>query len=173
MEDRSFETLAQEHFSALLSFCLAKTCDQYKAEELAQETMMRAYLSFGKLKKRDAFHAWLIGIAKRCYWLNLRFKKRDPLEKRSNPWGTEPPLDLADRTETADVRLMSEERIASTLNALKKLPHRQREVIILKYFENLSYAEMAIRLQISVEAVDKRLTRAKSTLKRHLTMGDL
>lgn len=173
MEDRSFEALAQEHFSALLSFCLAKTCDLHKAEELAQETMTRAYLSFEKLKKREAFHAWLIGIAKRCYWLNLRFKKHDPLENRSNPWGTEPPPNLADSTVSANERLLNEERIASTLNALKKLPLRQREVIILKYFENLSYAEMANRLEISIEAVDKRLTRAKSTLRRHLTMGDL
>ncbi len=168
MESNRFEQLAKEHLSALLSYCLAQTCDMDRAEELVQETLYRAFRSFHNLKNPDAFFPWLIGIAKRASWSWYRKWKRDPLRKRFNPSGSTPPATIQDTKQNPLEKLAETERAESTLKAIKRLSEKNREVVILRFFEQLSYTDMAKRLQISVDAVDQRLTRAKKELSKML-----
>ncbi len=163
MEHRDFEALAQEHLTALYNYCLTLTGDPHQAEELAQETLTRAYLAFDSLRDQDRFFAWLRGIARRCSWTWLRWARQrvfgddtDILEQVEDPSGT--PSDCLNKRETD----------RKVWNALKKLTQRNREVIVLRFFEGLSYADIALRLGVTVDAVDQRLTRTKLKLKRLL-----
>ncbi len=167
MEANKFERLAVEHYPALYSYCLAKTCDIHRAEELAQETLYRAFVSFDRLRNQEAFRGWLLGIAKRCSWNWFRKIKTDPLHQRANEPGTNPPESISANGCPSE-RLAVKERISAVLKVLKKVSKRNREVVILRYFEELSYGEIAQRLGISVDAVDQRLTRARLQLRVHL-----
>ncbi len=168
METNAFEQLAKEHLKALYSYCLAVTCDVHKAEELAQETLYRAYVSFHRLSNKNAFFSWLIAIAKRSSWSWFRQARRDPLMQRLNEDGANPLDSIEDSASNISERIAEKERIQKTLKALKKLSQSNREVIILRYFEELSYDEIARRLNVSVDAVDQRLTRSKQQLRRSL-----
>ncbi len=163
MEHRDFEGLAQEHLATLYSYCLTLTGDPHQAEELAQETLTRAYLAFGSLRDRTKFYAWLKGIARRCSWTWLRQARRhahrndaDALERLEDPSGI--PSD----------RLTKKETDRKVWKALKKLTQRNREVVVLRFFEGLSYADIAQRLGVTIDAVDQRLTRTKLKLQRLL-----
>lgn len=168
MDSSEFERLAQTHLTALYSYCLSRVCNPQRAEELAQETLTCAFEAFHTLKDRRAFFPWLIGIAKRRSWVWWRKAKRDPLQLRSNPAGTDPPDSLLDQNGPPPGRLAAREKTRNTLDAVKKLPMKYREPIVLRYFEELSYAEIALRLGISIDTVDQRLTRAKLKLRRLL-----
>ena len=168
MPDNGFEALAKAHLPALYGWCMAATCDPDEAEDLAAETLSRAARAFPRLRDPGRFPAWLIGIAKRARWTRWRRKKRDPLAHRGNPAGTGPPGDLPDGGHNPYEHVAHKERFAETLRALRRLSRPLREVVVLRYFEELSYAEMAARLGVSVDAVDQRLTRARRQLARHL-----
>lgn len=164
-----FSELAQKHMGALQSYCLAKTCDQDAALDLAQEALLRAYTRFHTLKEIDKFPAWLVGIAKRCSWNWFRKKKRDPLVQREYETGNGPPPELPDQNLNPAEQMQQHDEWNETLQAVKKLRFIYREVIILRYFEELSYSDMAARLKIKEDAVDQRLTRARRQLKQSLS----
>ncbi len=168
MSEPSFEALARENLPALYSYCLALTCDREEAEELAAEALARACRGFAGLRDRAAFPAWLRSIARRCRWTWWRKRRRDPLAARANPPGDDPSEEIMDERETPEEHCERNQRAQRTLSALKKLPLKLREVVILRYFDELSYAEMAARLGVGVEAVDQRLIRAKRRLRTSL-----
>lgn len=163
-----FSELAQKHMVALQSYCLAKTCDPDAALDLAQEAMLRAYTRFHTLKELDKFPAWIVGIAKRCSWNLFRKKRHDPLVQRNHDTGNGPPFELPDHDLNPAEQLQQNVDWNETLHAVKQLRFIYREVIILRYFEELSYNEMAARLGIKEDAVDQRLTRARRQLKQRL-----
>jgi RNA polymerase sigma-70 factor (ECF subfamily) len=168
-----FSELAQKHLGALQSYCLAKTCDQDAALDLAQEALLRAYTRFHTLKEIDKFPAWLVGIAKRCSWNWFRKKKRDPLVQRDHETGNGPPPELPDENLNPEEHMQQMADWNETLQAVKRLRFIYREVIVLRYFEELSYSEMAARLGVKEDAVDQRLTRARRQLKQHLSHWEI
>jgi len=164
-EKESFEQLVEDHLGRLYSYCLAETCDLHEAEELAQEVLLRAYLKFPTLKDRNAFSSWLIGIAKRCRWNFFRRVRRDPLRQR-NPDGDLERLEaVPDAGRNPAGQLEENENTKLLLEAISKLPRGQRQAIVMRYFEELSYTKIAARLGVTEDAVDQRLTRAKKKLR--------
>lgn len=164
-----FTELARRHSASLHCYCLAKTCDQDVALDLAQETLLRAYTRFHTLREIDHFPAWLVGIAKRCSWNWFRKKKRDPLSQQNNSANNGFSPEMSDQRLNPGEQLQYNAKLEETLQAVKKLRFVYREVIILRYFEELSYCEIAARLSISEDGVDQRLTRARRMLKQHLS----
>jgi RNA polymerase sigma factor (sigma-70 family) len=165
-ENGSFARLIEPHLTSLYSYCLAMTCDPHRAEDLAQETLCRACESFDSLRNAEATAAWLRAIARRCRWNIFRKKKRDPLARRGNGEGSNPPDSLRDANPTPGEKLEQSELHQQVLTALRKVSLKKREVVVLRYYEELSYTDIALRLGISVDAVDQRLTRAKRDLRR-------
>jgi RNA polymerase sigma-70 factor (ECF subfamily) len=175
MSSLSFEDCIRPYLKALYSYCLSRTCDPHQAEELAQETLVRAYEAYPRLKNRDAVWAWLIGIARRCSWTWWWKAKRDPLRLADTPLDSDAvdSLPLPDGDETVVDQLMREEMDTVILNLIQKLPQRDREVLIYRYYEDLSYAAIAERLGLGLEAVDQRLTRAKQRLRKYLVRAEV
>ncbi len=166
--EEEFHELASQHLPRLQSYCLAKTCDADLAQDLAQEALLRAYTRFGTLRDRSKFGAWLVGIAKRCTWNWFRKKKNDPLAKQDHDFSNGPLPETVDDNPNPAEHAQNDADLQETLEAVKKLRFAYREVIILRYFEDLSYSEIAARVGISEDGVDQRLTRARRQLKKHL-----
>lgn len=168
MNGNDFEQLAREHLNPLYSYCLSLTCDPYRAEELAQETLVRAYRAHPSLKDPSRFFAWLRGIARRCAWSWWRSMKRSPVNQRKSQDDDAAVETVRDNQPNPAERMQTLETNRTTLAALKRLPQRYREVVVLRYFEGLSYTNIALRLGLTIDAVDQRLTRAKLKLRRLL-----
>lgn len=131
-------------------------------EDLAQEVFFQTYRSLRSLKKPDRFGSWLYGITRRVCMNWLRRQKGPML-----------PIEAAEAAELGStfdpVRAVSAHADEHDILALvSSLPLIYREVVTLRYFEDLSYQEMASILDVSVSAVNVRLVKARKMLREKL-----
>ena len=141
----------QRPLFAYLSGRLGNTSD---AEEAAQESFVRAFLSLKKLRKPDSFYAWLLGIAGRVLQEQFRRRQRDERHR-------------------ATLESLTEEEAASTPDypleeAIAALPENCRQVLLLHYYEGLPCHEVGRRLGMPLGTVTKTLSRAYALLRQEL-----
>jgi RNA polymerase sigma-70 factor (ECF subfamily) len=153
-----FRLLVQRYQRPLFSFIASRLGSQTEAEEAAQESFVRAFLSLKKLRKPESFYSWLLGIAGRVVKEQFRSharRERDCEAAQSllaDSAGAEPDYPL-------------EEAIAA-------LPESYRQVILLRYYEGLSCQEIATRLGMPLGTVTKTLSRAYALLREELKIRE-
>jgi len=152
-----FGLLVDRYQKPLFSF-LASRVGFPQAEEAAQESLMRAFLSLKRLRKPESFYSWLLGIAGRV----VKEQFRSQLRRRQDPEVAETMMtSAADHSEDCPL----EEVIAV-------LPESHRQVILLRYYEGLSCQEVARRLDMPLGTVTKTLSRAYLLLRRELQVRE-
>jgi RNA polymerase sigma-70 factor (ECF subfamily) len=167
------DTLGSEHIDGLYSYALVLTHHRAEAEDLVQETYVRAIPALGRLRPESNIKAWLLKIL-RNIWLNqLRKKRSDPQMVQTDMEGgsvdnlVNPGRDsyeiYAGKVEVRRVRA-----------AIEQLSLEFREVILLREFEDLSYQEIASLLNCPPGTVMSRLARARAKLRVLLssTLGE-
>ena len=136
------------------------------ADDVAQETFVRAWEALARYDERYSFTGWLRTIATRLA-LNVADKRR-----RRRTDGGETFEDVAaTRAATApgpDAEVEARETQALLAHALRALPEEFRLPLVLRTFEELSYADIAAALAIPVGTVMSRLHRARSLIRREL-----
>jgi RNA polymerase sigma-70 factor, ECF subfamily len=138
--------------------------DRMEAEDVAQESFLRIWRQAPRWETgRARFDTWLYAIA-----VNLC---RDRLRRHREVYTAEPP-EAADPSSAPDRGLHDRETVRTVESALAKLPERQREAIVLQYYEELSNIEAAAVMGISIEALESLLARARRTLRAHLENAD-
>lgn len=164
---RSFEAEALPHLDAVYRFARSLTRDRQRAEDLAQEAMLKAYRAWHQYQPGTNARAWLLTIVRNTFINQYR---------RQQPEGTR--VDLAEMEsytafpEVQEIdpegrffdRLVDEE----VLRAIEELPQEFREVVVLSDLEDLSYAEIAALLGVPIGTVKSRLFRARQVLQRKL-----
>jgi len=140
--------------------------DYQDAEDLAQETFIKAYNSLQGLKDNEKFGPWLFTILRHTVLDFLRSERANVSLETLLEEGFEPRGE--DAVEAGSAALESHEDDLRTLDALNSLREDYREVIVLKHVEGLSYKEIATRLNMSVSAVGEKLSRVRSLLKRRI-----
>lgn len=130
------------------------------AEEITQETFVQAMLNISKYRSAARFSTWLFGIAHnlvRNHWRSVQSTQsaHDRLETISN---------LKDRGNIDD-RYLEQKRIEAIYAALETLPDTLRVVFIFRYFEGMSSSEVATALNLNVNNVDARASRARRRIK--------
>jgi RNA polymerase sigma-70 factor, ECF subfamily len=155
-----------EYLDGLYGYAMMLSHNNAEAEDLVQETCLRALRAVGRLRYDGSVKSWLFTIL-RNIWLNQ-------LRKR---WSTSGLAEI-EADELADAALdpltehinkIEREQVRS---AIQQLPLKFREIIILREYENLSYQEIAAVLNCPSGTVMSRLTRARSKL-RNLLFGEL
>jgi len=164
--DRSaFSTLVRLHQKRIYRLVYRFCRDHDTADELAQETFVKAYMALDSFREEYRFSGWISTIATNLALNHIRRHKRQvstedyPLEEiiaDSNP-GTNPDQALANK----EVMLRLEEEV-------DKLPPDYKAVFVLRMHEDLSYEEIARKLGIEMGTVMSRLFRARSRLKKAL-----
>ena len=138
--------------------------DRMEAEDIAQEAFLRIWRQAGRWETgRARFDTWLYGIA-----LNLC---RDKLRRRQDVYAAELP-ETADPGPLPDGGLHDGDKIRMVESALAALPERQREAVVLQYYEELSNIQAAAVMGISVEALESLLARARRNMRACLENAD-
>ena len=146
-----FRFLIERYQGPVFAFVVTRLHDRTVAREVAQEAFVRAFFALPKLKKPEAFHAWVLGIAAR---VALEFQ-RTCQRRKEVELNVEPAA--AGATESED-RIQLGQAVAA-------LPDTQRQLVLLRYFERLSCQQIADRLQMPLGTVTKTLSRAYGELR--------
>lgn len=164
---RSVETFLEEWTPRLYRFALRLTGDRHAAEDLAQETMLRAWRRRDALRDPQAIRVWLFRIATNQW--------RDQLKRGRSPIARAGPLFDSARVHSVNAEqvVAGREELQLALEALADLPPRQREVLYLSACEGLKTAEIAEILGAAPEAIKASLSIARKRMRECCAPGVL
>lgn len=170
--EENFRIIATWLTPRLLSYFRRHYFFHEAAEDLVQTTLLRVYKNIGQLEHAEKFLGWLFKIARnvRCtatgQRLNeMRFLAGDMEQAEELP-------DPKPANWSPDRKIEEEERLKRMWAAIEGLPPRQRQCLLLKERDELSYEEIAETLQLSVNTVRNHLAEARKSLRRTLKTGN-
>ncbi len=134
--------------------------DPTEAEDIVQEAFLRILDAAPRYKPRAAFSTYLYRVVARLCIDNTR--KKRPIFSNTLP-------ETVDASPGPATVLVQKDRDALLRKTLDALPSRQRMVVILKYYEDLSYDEIARAMGTTVKAVERLLGRARKTFQKRLS----
>ena len=166
-DQNAFASLVRKYQQQIHTFAWRKTGDFQIAEDIVQETFLQVYQKLNTLEDPMQFKRWLHQIAnRRCIaWLRKNRVQTEPLEE----------TDISEIETEAYSRYVATEHAKTTADAqrdlvkklLAKLKERDREVITLHYFEEMSSPEIGEFLGVSENTIKSRLHRARQQLKKY------
>src|SRR3954452_1312891 len=155
---RKLQRLVDENYGALYRYAYRLSRSAADAEDLTQEAFCKAQSSFGQLRDPDRAKPWLFSILRNAYLHRLR---ADAHHKKASldALGDLPGPDLDPPPEVDPEQLQA---------ALNELPEAFRTPVILFYFEDFSYRDIAEQMDLPIGTVMSRLARAKAHLRTRL-----
>lgn len=155
---KAFATLVREHQTRVYHFIRRLLGDADEAADLTQETFLRAYQALPGWRPEARFQTWLLRIARNATLDVLRQRRRradEALDEQTEP---------ADPAPSQAQQLQSARNLQLLERVLARLPHEQREILLLREVEGLSYDDLAATLLINPGTVKSRLARARAAL---------
>lgn len=167
-QDFNEEILPQ--LDALYNFGLRLTADPNDAEDLVQDTIVKAYRFFSSYEKGTNAKAWLFRILKNSYINNYRKESKKPQEVDFDEVATFYETIRDERVDTSDLeRKMFRELIDDDLaKALDDIPEDFRTVVLLCDVEDFTYEEISNMLDVPIGTIRSRLHRGRNLLKAQL-----
>jgi RNA polymerase sigma-70 factor (ECF subfamily) len=147
---QGFAQLCRRYYPSLVAVAHGLIMDHHTAEDAAQEALAEAATRLGTLKRPERFGAWLTAI---CRNVARDMLKEHQRHRREIP--------VADTTTPAHG---DESGKALLYEAIERLSPRLREVLMLRYFNQMTYEQMSNILGLSEQAVNGRLRRAKQKI---------
>lgn len=163
----AFEREALVHLDAVYHTALRLTGDATEAEDLTQETMLKAFRAWRQYQQGTNAKAWLLTILRNTLVNQYRRRKVRPVTvdvDQIEPFTVFRDVQDADPERTFFDQLVDDD----VLRAIDGLPERFREVLVLADMEDLTYAEIADAVGVPVGTVKSRLFRARQLLQREL-----
>jgi RNA polymerase sigma-70 factor (ECF subfamily) len=168
----AFEILVNRHQTSVLNLAYRFVGDRTQAKDLAQEVFLRIWQAAKTYKPKAKFTTWLYHItANLCFNELKSAHRRRWFQFRRSDDDNEGSIEetFSDGSPTAEDLLLEKERNRQISDALQSLPENQRMALVLKRYDDLSYAEIAQIIGCSVSAVESLLVRAKRTLQIKLS----
>ena len=163
MED--FEAIYQEYYQRVYAFLFKMCQDRDLSEELTQESFYQALKSFHRYDGSCSLFTWLAAIAKNTYFKHLRKSAArpvdliDPEESAVTGGEEEDPAELLEkRTELEALRRI-----------IDRLPDKYRDVVTLRIYGDLPFAEIARILKLSENSAKVLFYRAKNQIREELS----
>ncbi|MEO0570451.1 MAG: sigma-70 family RNA polymerase sigma factor [Bacteroidota bacterium] len=157
----AFSQLLDHFWNDVYGFQLLRTKNENDAEDISIQTFAKAFDKISSFDDSYEFGTWLITISKNLHVDLIRKRRRNILDERGK---SEEINAILDETPTIEDALIIEQNLASLLADIKKLKPHYQEVINLRYFNEMSYAEIANTLDEPVNNVKVKLLRAKKLL---------
>ena len=165
-ESGSFEELAMPLFAKLYNFAHWLTQDRAAAEDLVQETYMKALRGFSSFQQGTNFRAWIYKILRNTFLTTqtgLKAWATVSIDSDGDKDGGAPVEPAA--SETPESVLLARAQHETIQNALEKLPVKFREIVLLCDLEEMSYQEIGETLGIPIGTVMSRLSRARKAMR--------
>lgn len=158
------------HLDAMYNFALRLTSEPNDAEDLVQDTIVKAYRFFSSYEKGTNAKAWLFRIIKNSYINNYRKQSKQPSQVDYDEVATFYETIRAGRTDTSDLenRMFRQLIDDDISNALEKLPEDFRTVVLLCDVESFTYEEISNMLDVPIGTIRSRLHRGRNLLKAEL-----
>lgn len=169
-KQEDFEEEIIPHLDAMYNFALRLTSDPSDAEDLVQDTIVKAFRFFSSYEKGTNAKAWLFRILKNSYINNYRKQSKQPNQVDYDEVSTFYETIRAERTDTSDLEdKMFRDLIDDDISqALEELPEDFRTVVLLCDIEDFTYEEIANMLDVPIGTIRSRLHRGRNLLKAQL-----
>jgi len=161
----AFRMIFERYSRPVLSFIYDQIGDRDVAEELAQETFVRAYRSLKSLREETKLSTWLFGIAKNVARESIRSKVRD---RHNVDLDDDQVLDLSDQSPVPVNQLLDKEFNQVVQRSLAKLDDDKRMVFTLKVLHQRSYEEIAEITGFSIPKLKTDLHRARAEMRQRV-----
>jgi|SRR5437867_5523415 len=166
-DDRAFGELVSRYETKVFSLALKMVRNPEDAEDILQDTFLRAYRGIKSFKGHSTFSTWIYRITANSALMRLR-KKQLPTVSIEDADERETPVSIADWAPGPVEQLLSQELQQVMDEAIEALPAEFRQVFVLRDIEEISNAEVAEILDLSVAAVKSRLHRARLKVRNRL-----
>jgi RNA polymerase sigma-70 factor, ECF subfamily len=165
-DEEAFRLIFERYTRPVIGFIFYMVNRRELAEELAQETFVRAYKSMGTLRDGAKLSTWLFGIAKNVARESLRAHHREFRNVEIDHRAT---LMVCDEKASPDGQLLDKELDGMMRDALRALEEDKRLVFTLKVYQQLSYEEISEVTGFSIPKVRNDLHRARAEMRRRLS----
>lgn len=160
-EQSAYKTLLNLFWKDVYYFQFVKTKNEDEAEDITIKTFAKAFDKLNTFNEKYTFKTWLITISKNIYIDHLRKDKRQTISLHKNDNSV---FEIQDNTPSAEDKIITEQNLAKLLAYVKKLKPHYQEIIQLRYFQEMSYKEIANELNEPMTNVKVKLLRARKLL---------
>ncbi|MEK7507096.1 MAG: RNA polymerase sigma factor [Patescibacteria group bacterium] len=167
---RKFEGIAEEHQKSIVNFHYRFVGDRYEAENLAQDTFIKAFLKLKTLKDKKKLKSWLFAIARNVV---IDFFRKN--KNREIALGNEMIENFIETASSVklDSRINEDEISRELQRCIDQLSSQDRRLIKLLYYEGFSYKEISQILRINQNTLKSRLHRTRAILLEIIQQNDL
>lgn len=172
----SLDELLQRHKSKIYSFILSKVKNQALAEDIFQDAFFKVITSLkkGKYNEEGKFLPWVMRISHNLVIDHFRKQKRIPIVGKSKMFEDFDIFDVIDNKEsTKEQDLIVDEQTQLLKNLIQTLPHNQREVLIMRHYEDLSFKEIAEKTGVSINTALGRMRYALINVRKQMEENNL
>lgn len=162
-DQTAFTFLLNHYWNEVYGFMLKRTENETNAEDITIETFSKAFDKIATYNPEFQFNTWLISIAKNVH-IDLLRKKKSSLFVETTDKEDQKAYNIADTTPSAEDELITEQNLSQLLRYIKELKPHYQEVIQLRYFQEMSYQEIANAIDEPLSNVKVKLLRAKKLL---------
>ncbi|RZJ74751.1 MAG: sigma-70 family RNA polymerase sigma factor [Flavobacterium sp.] len=159
----AFTFLLDFFWNEVYGFMLKRTENETDTDDIVIETFAKAFDKIATYNPEYGFNTWLIAIAKNVH-IDLLRKKKSTLFIDITDEEDQKAYNIADSSPTAEDALIKEQNLSRLLECIRQLKPAYQEVIQLRYFQELSYQEIADNLDEPLSNVKIKLLRAKKLL---------
>ena len=166
-DDAAFDILVEKYQKSVHALVWQKIGDFHYAEEITQDTFLRAYQKLSTLRSPSQFPGWLFVIANRlCLnWLHKQKSVKQLQSLEDTPVEEVAKSDYARYASEQREREATEHRLEIVKKLLEKLPEGERTAMVLHYLGEMTMKEISRSLGVSVQTVKVRLYRARERLR--------
>lgn len=159
----AFSFLLDNFWGDVYNYQLKRTKSENDAEDIAMQTFAKAFDKIDTFDDTYVFKTWLIAISKNVH-IDLLRKKKVSITAETTKEQEEKVYLVVDENPTPEDKIIREQNLAKLLRDIKQLKPKYQEVIQLRYFQELSYKEIASQINEPINNVKVKLLRAKKLL---------
>jgi RNA polymerase sigma-70 factor (ECF subfamily) len=169
-DQKAYEALLARHNKAIFHVVMKIVRNRDEAQDLVQETFMKAFNALASYRSEYRFSTWLYKIAANCAIDFVRKKRIEALslDKPIETKNGRVDFEVPDSSWDPEQDLVRKQKLKSIDEAIDSLPDKYREVIIYRHRDDKPYEEIAGILRVPVGTVKARIFRARELLKKKL-----
>ncbi|MBO5057867.1 MAG: sigma-70 family RNA polymerase sigma factor [Lachnospiraceae bacterium] len=154
-----FEKVYREQRDAVYGYLLYMTGDEQMTQDLVQETFLKIYLNLHRFRQESSMKTWCIAIAKNTYLSYLKKKRPETVEEKFG-------FQVADGKPLPEEKIILEEKNNLIRQVLFSMKEDERQLLLLRDYEKLSYKEIGELIGVSEIVVKGRIYRAREHYKK-------